>query len=77
MKKKIVAKRLIMRMPEGNLNMEFETAAWNLMIFQVIFTLENKIQDTLLSQKKEEPFSWFHLIGYHQCYHPDCCSSGW
>jgi len=33
---------LIMSMLEGNLNMEFKTPVWNLTIFQVVFTLENK-----------------------------------
>jgi len=64
-----------MSMPEGNLNVEFKTAVWNLTIFQVVFALENKLQDTRRSPRNDGPFAWFHLIGYHQCYHPDCFRS--
>jgi len=46
---------LIMSMPEGNLNMEFKTAVWNLTIFQVMFTLENKIQNTRRVQGRTDP----------------------
>jgi hypothetical protein len=63
-------------MPEGNLNMEFKTAVGKLTIFQTIFTLENRIQDKRRSPQKEGPIAWFHLIGYHQRCHPDCCHSG-
>jgi hypothetical protein len=48
---------LIMSMPEGNLNMELKTAVWNLTIFQVMFTLENKIQDTRRSPRNAGPFA--------------------
>jgi len=66
---------LIMSMLEGNLNMEFKTPVWNLTIFQVVFTLENKLQDTRRIPRKDGPFAWLHLIGYHQRYHPDFCRS--
>jgi hypothetical protein len=66
---------LIMNMPEGNFDMEFKTAVWNLTIFQIMFTLENKLQDTRRSPRKDGSFVWFHLIGYQQRYHPDCCRS--
>lgn len=62
-----------MNMPEGNLNTEFKTTVWNLTICQVMFTLEIKIQDTRPSPRKDGTFAWFHMIGYHQHYHPDCC----
>jgi hypothetical protein len=67
---------LITSMPEGNFDMEFKTAVWNLTIFLIVFTLENKIQDERRSPQKEGTIAWFHLIGYHQRYHPDCCRSG-
>lgn len=53
---------LIISMPEGNLDMEFKTAVWNLAIFQVVFTLENKLQDTRRIPRKDGSFAWFHLI---------------
>ena len=66
---------LIMSMSEDNLNMEFKTAIWNLKIFQVTFTFENKIQGTRGSPRKDGPFAWFHMIRFHQHYHPDCCNN--
>ena len=62
----------IMSMPEGNLNKEFKTTVWNLTIFQVMITLENKIQNRRRSPRKDGHFAWLHLIGYHQCYHLVC-----
>jgi hypothetical protein len=56
---------LIMSMPEDNLNMELKTAVWNLTIFQVMFRLENKTQDTRRSPRKDGPFACFHVIEYH------------
>jgi hypothetical protein len=66
---------LIMSMPEGNFNMEFRTAVWNLTILQVMFTIESKIEDTRHSPRKDGPFAWVHMTGNHQRYHPDYCLS--